>query len=71
MNMKNMNISTKTLVLSTFSEGSVSVKTKSFIDNLLNTKLAPLFECFDYAINHPKETLKNAEAFVSSEELFD
>jgi hypothetical protein len=69
MNMKSLNISTKSLVLSMFADdGRLQTKTKSFIENLLNTKLANLFDCFDYALNHPKETLGNAKAFVDNED---
>ena len=47
---------------------SIKFFTKSFIKNLIDKKLNPIFECFDYVLLNPKETLQNAKALTNTDD---
>ena len=59
---------TKSFVIKCIEDSSMDVKTKSFIKNLIDKKLNPIFECFDYVLLNPKETLQNAKALTNTDD---
>lgn len=68
MKTNSIKFSTKLFVIKCIEDSLMDIKIKSFIKNLIDKKLNPIFECFDYALLNPKETLQNAKALTNTDD---